>query len=87
MTGELAAGTAAPTLTGVETIKANFENSASVSLLNATDVTKLTAQGDENHSFTNIPATVTAIKLASTDADGGETVTLSHTGSAASALT
>ena len=49
-------------------------------------VTKLTAQGDENHSFTNIPATVTAIQLASTDADGGETVTLSHTGSA-SALT
>ena len=36
VTGELAAGTAAPTLTGVETIKANFENSASVSLLNAT---------------------------------------------------
>jgi hypothetical protein len=84
VTGALAAGTAAPTLTGVETIKANFANSASVSLLNAaTGVTKLTAQGDENHSFTNIPATVATIQLASTDADGGETVTLAHTGSAA----
>ena len=84
----LAAGTSvAATMSGVETLSLAFANATSTFVAtNASGVETVSLTGDEAVRITNLSESVTAINLAATDADGGETATITHSGSA-SALT
>jgi hypothetical protein len=88
LTATPAAGTARPTVSGVEKIQLDFGTaSASVNLGSVTGATTLNLSGDEAHTVSSIPASIATVNLASTDAGGGETVTLTYNSAVTSPVT
>ena len=77
LTATLTAVTAAPTLSGVETLTLDFENAGNVfSGANTTGATQIDLQGDVANTITNLPASVTNIQL--NEGTDNETVTITY---------
>lgn len=89
LTASLAASlVAAPTLKNIESGTFAFANANStISLANTTGMSTVNVTGDEAHRLTNVGSEVTQINLASTDADGGETVSINFGSTQPAALT
>ena len=87
VTGNLAAGIANATLTGVEVVYANFGTaSAGLNLGNSTGVTTLNLRGDEAHVVSGIDG-LSTINVASIDAAAADTVGLTFDTGNSQALT
>ena len=88
LTATPAAGTVAPTVSGVESFTLDFDTaSASVSLANTTGVTTLNLDGSDDVVVAGIKSTVTAINLSSADADNGDSVALTYASGVTTSVT